>query len=112
MGVMGGESPQDSKGLGGCRVAEVQRWRILTDDMGTGRLYMNSHGDREQIWVKVKDKTSSCLFLFSGSFRTEPGTGNWTFLEPELAEPDTQPEPLERNWKKCFCLVLSPKSEK
>ena len=32
---------------------------------------------------------------FTGSFRTEPGAGNWTVFELEPAEPDIEPEPAE-----------------
>ena len=48
----------------------------------------------------------------SGSLRTEPGTGNRTDLEPEPAEPDTEPELAELEPEKNNKIGKSPKIKK
>ena len=49
---------------------------------------------------------------YTGSLRTEPGTGNRTFLEPEPAEPDTELELAEPELEKMKILENPQKSKK
>ena len=43
----------------------------------------------------VNPRTNGWAPYFTGNLRTEPGAGSRTDLDPEPAEPDTEPEPAE-----------------